>query len=109
MSTNKIINDALQLIGGWQPGVDDVFLVNNRQSTNDGRCNFVYLCLESCLPGHVIARPMLTDGRALPVVLPRARYQFTEGSAAIKAMGLTDAVASEIKQRHSTLRTSLDS
>lgn len=73
-------------------------------------CSYLYLCLDSSLPGHIVAKPIWIGLPAsTPLLLPRARYRFTEGTQAMQALGLKDEVVREVKRRHGAQKEQLDS
>jgi len=94
----------------WYPGPDQPFVVQNVRDAQDGLCTLLYVCLDASLPDHIIARPILHDStfNAIPVILPRARYRFSAGDAAVTAMGLKDEVTKVVKLRHQYLNKVMD-
>lgn len=106
----QIAQEFADRIAPWQPAPDAVFVIDNPGNRQDLMCSYLYLCLDTSLPDHVIAKPIVTGGAAvLPVILLRARYRFTEGTQAMQALGLKDEVVREIKRRHGAQKEQLDS
>lgn len=92
----------------WFPGVDTAFVIDNPGNPQDLLCNYLFLCLDNSLPGHIVAKPIVSDGYvAYPILLLNSRYRFSEGTAAMHSLGLKEEFVKAIKQRNAS-QTKLD-
>ncbi|MDF1622496.1 MAG: hypothetical protein P1V33_03380 [Pseudohongiella nitratireducens] len=103
-------NPPSDLSGDWYPGTDQPFLIQNVHNVQDGLCTFLFVCLDNSLPDHIVARPVIHDStfKSVPVILPKARFRFSPGDAAVTAMGLKDEVTKVVKVRHQHLAKPMD-
>nr|WP_294134134.1 hypothetical protein [Pseudohongiella sp.] len=106
----KLIIPGKQKDADWYPGTDMPFVVSNVGNAQDGLNMVVFVCIDASLPEHVVARPVFLEVANVqpPVMLPRSRFRFSPGDAAVAAMGLKDAVTRVIKLRNQQQSTSLD-
>lgn len=106
----KLMIPGKQKDAEWYPGTDMPFVVTNTGNAQDGLNMVVFVCIDASLPEHVVARPVFLEVANVqpPVMLPRSRFRFSPGDAAVAAMGLKDAVTRVIKLRNQQQSTSLD-
>lgn len=93
----------------WLPTNDGVFTLDNPGNPQDPMCGLLFLCIESQLPDHIVAKPIMLAGIVVtPLLIPKAKYRFSEGTSAMRALGLTEDVTREIKRRHSAHKSVLN-